>query len=427
MNSEAIKVRPSLSETSDWDEEAPRFEAFGGILHPPGSIQRHQVIRGQSLSIKLDWVVALQDYTSTGIYANIRIATSKELGAQYWINRTVPSSEQTIDIDLDSLTNEQTGLPIWVSAEGEYVSPVVTVILYAQDPNDCEDMAEHIRNLLYTDVFYLRAEIDSEYMDSYYARQENTERVELQQRKLMCVLGAAMIVTGLPAAIWGLDMIISSTTGKSMFDHAAHFLMRASGKFSEDYINSFSFMHFTSDKTVDMILQEIVAEGISMGVGALARGASLFKAGFKLGGELGEGLISSLGTGLRTNILGAALRVGALTSKGVGARITTSVIKIVASCAMEAVMELAFDAVTSENMNERPDKGFFGEAGMYMFFGVMTASVILGGFLGKKGVFSAVGTDFRPPADLVRMSVLLQLSMQLMSVSTIIGYMQAGG
>ena len=142
---------------------------------------------------------------------------------------------------------------------------------------------------------------------------------------------------------------------------------------------------------------------------------------------MGEGIVSSLGTGLRAVMLGAALRVGTATSRGVGARITTSVIKIVAGCAMEAVMELAFDAVTSENMNERPDRGFFGEAGMYMFFGVMSASVILGGFLGKKGVFSTLGTDFRPPTNLVRMSLLLQLSMQLMSLSTIIGYMQAGG
>lgn len=164
-----------------------------------------------------------------------------------------------------------------------------------------------------------------------------------------------------------------------------------------------------------------------MGVGALGRGASLFKGGFKIAEQMGEGIVSSLGTELRATMLGAALHVDSLTSRGVGARITTSVVKIVASCAMEAVMELAFDAVTSENMNERPDKGFFGEAGMYMFFGIMTASTLLGGFLGKKGVFSALSTDFKPPSNLVRVSFLLQLSMQLMSVSTIIGYMQAGG
>ncbi|MFO7835129.1 MAG: hypothetical protein R6V83_00595, partial [Candidatus Thorarchaeota archaeon] len=68
-----------------------------------GSVRRHQVIRGKTVTIDLDWENALAGYNK--VYASIKVKTSKELSQDFWINRTISSSEDTLVVDLSRLTN----------------------------------------------------------------------------------------------------------------------------------------------------------------------------------------------------------------------------------------------------------------------------------------------------------------------------------
>jgi len=84
----------------------------------------------------------------TKVYASINVNTSKELLQGFWINRTISSSEDILVVDLARLTNEETGLPLWVSHGSDYVSPVILVRLYQKNPSECQNMVERIQNML---------------------------------------------------------------------------------------------------------------------------------------------------------------------------------------------------------------------------------------------------------------------------------------
>jgi hypothetical protein len=84
----------------------------------------------------------------TKVYASINVNTSKELLQGFWINRTISSSEDILVVDLARLTNEETGLPLWVSHGSDYVSPIILVRLYQKNPSECQNMVERIQNML---------------------------------------------------------------------------------------------------------------------------------------------------------------------------------------------------------------------------------------------------------------------------------------
>jgi hypothetical protein len=84
-------------------------------------------------------------------------------------------------------------------------------------------------------------------------------------------------------------MIVSSTTGKSMFDHLTQGVMHGANlltggrTFDENYMGNFSFWHITSHRGIDLIAQELLAEAISFGVSSIAK-----RAGGWLGNKLGS-------------------------------------------------------------------------------------------------------------------------------------------
>ncbi|MFO7837089.1 MAG: hypothetical protein R6V83_10550 [Candidatus Thorarchaeota archaeon] len=145
LHNDSMKVRPSVVETSDWDRDDVRFSIWwtGNQVKPPGSIRRHQVIRGKSVTIDLDWENALAGYNK--VYASIKVKTSKELSQDFWINRTISSSEDKITVDLSRLTSDDTGLPLWVSHGSDYISPVILVRLYQENPLRTDFWEEPIR------------------------------------------------------------------------------------------------------------------------------------------------------------------------------------------------------------------------------------------------------------------------------------------
>jgi hypothetical protein len=269
-------------------------------------------------------------------------------------------------------------------------------------------MVENIKNMLFADVFYIRAELDQDYLSRYFEIQQEKQWASESSRLGMIVLGAVMMATavipgvGWATAIWGADLICSATTGKSMFDHVIHGAMSLAGV-SEDTVNSFSFMHFTGDKTLDLICQELVAGGISSAAGSgakkLARAGKtvMSKAGTvsnKLSTLTGrfstltkytsslatkfDTLVSKLsiksigsklgkaGKWLSTKIDNLAKESIEQTAK-TGLRQTGKmVIVIVGGAALESIMEFGFDALDSMNEGDRPA---FGNKAA--FFGVM--------------------------------------------------------
>ncbi len=257
-------------------------------------------------------------------------------------------------------------------------------------------MVRNIRNLLYTDVIYIRAELDKDYINEYLKRQQNARWASEANRLFMIAMGAVMVAlapipgVGTASAIWGADLIVASTTGKSMFDHAAHQLLRGLGA-EESYIESFSFMHFTSDKGIDLILQEMVANGISAITskigGRISRAGSQF-ADFTAKGA--EAVVNTKGVtligGLR-GVLGRTLHevqermlklarplttIGKLTA-GIGI-LGRSIIEAM----IESVMEFGFDAVQSSNDGDKP----LGNNAA--FFTCMIAAQILSAYASNK-------------------------------------------
>jgi len=152
MLNETMLIRPSLTETSDWDtQENPRFDLIMPGIHwatAPGSIARHQVVRGDEIHLELDW--AGIDPSVETIYITARLALA---GREFWVNRTVSSSTTHIDFDLKKLDNSD-GTPIWFSDNRSLTTvPAVTLWAYREDPAMATDLVTRVRNLLYADIF----------------------------------------------------------------------------------------------------------------------------------------------------------------------------------------------------------------------------------------------------------------------------------
>jgi hypothetical protein len=161
-------------------------------------------------------------------------------------------------------------------------------------------------------------------------------------------------------------------TGTGMFDHAANLFMRSANflskvvtgeaVYSEEYIRAFSIWHITSDRTLDLILQEVLAEVISFGIGGIVGGAS-------------HAASSTIATKVSNWIARRAFlgRLARPLSRfaGVGIRVVQEYMEIVG----EVIIEMVFDNMLNIDEDERP------LGGNTQFMTMMTLSVLTSGIL----------------------------------------------
>ena len=232
----------------------------------------------------------------------------------------------------------------------------------------------------------------------YYQRQDIQAINEAETRKLMCVVGAALVVAGVATggatAIWGIDLIMQSTMEKSLFDIYAKFGMRLA-RVDEEFIDSFSLMHFVSDKGTDLLLQEIFAEAISLGFGSFT--------------SMGTATAGQAGTTTFASAMGTA---------------TGFAFKVVAGCALEAVMELAFDVVNTKGAwaLSGPLSDFFEANGKYLFFGLMTATVLAGAALSDDLPLHAKLKDMGYLQRAGLSATVMQVAMQALNTGILLSY-----
>ncbi|MGY5854070.1 MAG: hypothetical protein RTU92_10920, partial [Candidatus Thorarchaeota archaeon] len=291
MHNDTMQVRPSLMETSDWDSDDPRFDLIAPGLEwakADGTILRHQLLRGQKITLNLDWTGI---DVGSEVYVTIQIDLA---GIPYWINRTIVTSEnpEPIIIDLGKLTNrfyDEQSVPIWFSNNQTMTTvPVISFWVYNQDPATITDFVSMVRNFLYADVFYLKMEYDEDYLSTYYSEQSRLEEESREIRKWLAVMGATMVGVALLTApwgggimaLWGTDMLVSTQTGKSLFDHLIHGGMNLANSiaslvgataFDENYIGNFSIWQMTSNKGLNLLLCEAVANVMSSGLRSIGR------------------------------------------------------------------------------------------------------------------------------------------------------------
>jgi len=408
-------------ETSDWDSDDPRFDLIAPGLEwaeADGTILRHQLLRGQKITLDLDWS-GLD--VGTEVYVTIQIDLA---GIPYWVNRTIITSAnpEPIIIDLGELTNrlsDETSVPIWFSNNQTMTTvPVISIWAYNQTPSTITDFVSMIRNLLYADVFYLKMEYDESYLHTYYSQQSRLQEESQSMKKWLAVLGAAMVGVGVLTApvgggvmiLWGSDMIVSTTTGKSLFDHLIHGGMNLANSvtslvngtaFTEDYIDNFSFWQMTSNKGVNLLLTEAVANALSFGLG---------RAGGMIAGRLAQ---STGGTGsavsriLKLGSREGTTRVGLLSriwskvsgrssllqelSQKIGSntalKITGRAVREYYELLGEVIFEMSFDNMLRFNKEERPIGG--GQT----FLITMSVTVVVSGLLQSVGGSLDIGVN----------------------------------
>jgi hypothetical protein len=406
---ESMILRPTLYEQSDWDDDSPEFDLWLPIMNlfnAPGSIRRHQLIRGREFRLDIDWA-AIEDVigTSQDIYVTASLEGGGLAdGVRLWKNSTLSNAlNQNFAWDIHNVTRSKDGTPIWMSENENdaYTTPIVRVFIYQKRPEMATDMIDMVTNTLFADVYYVRATMDEEYVHEYIKIQRQLEQDAEDAKAGMILLGGAMVVAGIitlnPATVfWGADLIISTRTGKSILDHISHAALRAAGV-DEKYIESFSFMHFTSDKSMDMFLQEAFANGIS------ALGG---KVSSRLSSWLGKNVVTDITVGIGRRVLNRAggwvanrirsvfPRVASFLTR-IGVRIVDSFIKalfvFVLDALLEATFELSFEAMGRLNKGERPGGGNTG-----MFFAVMAATTLVG------AVFSRISSRFAYQVEIDR-------------------------
>ncbi|MHA1390058.1 MAG: hypothetical protein ACTSR9_16655 [Candidatus Thorarchaeota archaeon] len=215
------------------------------------AIKACQVVRGRNINIEIDWTEAnLASGSEVFINAQIQV-----WGSSLWINQTlvIPTGNITVfTFDIGHLVNRpDDGMALWMSDNRTLSTPPsVTLWAYREDPDSLKDIVSMVRNLVYMDRHFLRMDYDDGYIDRYLEHIQTQESDANTMKKWYIVLGAAMMaaapLTAGTSALWGLNMIVSVTTGKSMFDHIIHHAMSAVGV-DENYIGNFSIWGITSD------------------------------------------------------------------------------------------------------------------------------------------------------------------------------------
>ncbi|MHA1137140.1 MAG: hypothetical protein ACTSSE_11705 [Candidatus Thorarchaeota archaeon] len=383
-------------------------------------------------------------------------------GDSLWINQTlmVPSDNKTIlSYDIGHLVNNpENGKVLWVSDNQTLsIPPSVTVWAYQKDPSTLNDIVSVVRNLIYADRYFLRMEYEEDYIDTYLETISAQESEANAMKNWYIVLGAAMIaaapLTAGTSAIWGLDMIVSVTTGKSMFDHFLHGVMQWSGV-DDNYIGNFSIWGITSNQGWNLILTEALASVMSFGIGTLAKSVG------RLAGSIGSAFASRFTTGRIGSLVKLAKSLGTVgddigpisrllktfdtsfekiidlgwtkgVSKLMEKGMTQAVGKVILRGALEycelvgeVIFEMAFDSMLRFDKSERPLGG--GE----VFITAMTLSVITSALMktmGRKGL-SVVSSDTsvtlkasRSRLILPSIALSLQVSMLVMRIPVITG------
>jgi hypothetical protein len=86
---ESLKLRPTLAEMSSWDDDNPRLDFL--VFGTDGSVQRHQLMRGKSFTIALNWTALDRDK----VYVRAMIEGSGVMdGVQLWYNATIQLLER---------------------------------------------------------------------------------------------------------------------------------------------------------------------------------------------------------------------------------------------------------------------------------------------------------------------------------------------
>ncbi len=412
MDTDTMLVRPSLSETSDWDSDDPTFDLFApGIewAKADGTILRHQLLRGHTISLDLNWSGLA---SGTPVYVTVQVQLA---GVPYWVNRTMTSDDTSLTIDLKQLTNRlrnETAVPLWISDNRTLTTvPVVTMWVYRDNPTNITDIVSTVRNLLYADIFYLRMEYDDNYLSRYYAEQQRLGAEGRAMKKWLVIMGAAMVIVGaltIPfggggMVVWGADMIISTHTGQSMFDWIAKGIMQGANfltggsAFDENYIGNFSIWQMTSNKGWNLILSEAFAGLISFGIGKVSGRIAGSLAGSSRFGRLGEFANTLLKEGTeeageaagmlarawskvtgRVNVLEKLTkRVGSNTALRIVGKGLGEYFELVG----EVIFEMSFDNMLRFNKDERP------MGGGQVFLITMTLSVTVSGMLQGIGKF----------------------------------------
>ncbi|TFG98948.1 hypothetical protein E4H12_04475 [Candidatus Thorarchaeota archaeon] len=315
-----------------------------------------------------------------------------------------------------------------------------------------KDIVSVVRNLIYADRYFLRMQYEEDYIDTYLESISAQETEANSMKGWYIVLGAAMVAaapfTAGTSAIWGLDMIVSVTTGKSMFDHFLHSIMYAFGV-DKNYIGNFSIWGITSNQGWNLILTEALASAMSFGIGSAAKVVG------RLAGQLGSSFASRFATGRLSGLVkfggslkekvgiflkdhfgtsfkeilshGWSERIDDLSKKGLARATGTVILKGVVEyfeLVGEVIFEMAFDSMLRFDKSARPLGG--GE----VFITAMTLSVITSALMkrmGTKGI-DVTRTDSsitvkasRSRLILPSLALSLQISMLVMRIPVIAG------
>jgi hypothetical protein len=186
--------------------------------------------------------------------------------------------------------------------------------------------------------------------------------------------------------VWGAELCSQGYTGTGIFDHLIKGGLRAINSvsellggddvISESYIEDFSIWHITSDRTLDLILQEVLAEGISMGIGGLFGGTAHATSSI-LSRRVSQFIAGHARLAkFATSRVGRALRVGL--------RVAQEYLEIVG----EVIIEMVFDNMLNLDEGDRP------MGGATHFMTLMTLSVLTSGLLSAvaRGDGWSVGT-----------------------------------
>ncbi len=378
MLTETLQIRPSVIETTDMDSDSPRFELWApGLrgLTSPGTIVRHQILRTQNIRIGLDFS-KVPELTEVHVFAFVEFA-----GLDTWMNKTIPTTQTQLDFDLAKLFDFDPLL--WVSNTSSRRAPQITLFVYREDPDSIhDDIVAQVNNLVYADVFYLKVEYEDEYIDRWISIGLQKEADSNAVRGGLVALGWGLIaiapLTKGVTGVWGLELLSQGYTGTGMFDHGikgfmrfANFLSEAvteEAVYSQQYIEAFSIWHIVSDRTLDLIMQEVIAEIISFGIGSIVGGVAHAAASTSRLSRLSNWVA-------RSSHLG---RLASPLSRIIGSRVTRAGVWLAQEyleIVGEVIIEMVFDNMLNLDEGERP------MGGNTQFFALMTLSVLTSGLL----------------------------------------------
>ncbi|MDF1538021.1 MAG: hypothetical protein P1Q69_03870 [Candidatus Thorarchaeota archaeon] len=409
-------IRPTVVEDSTWDSDNPKFDLYTpGLdwLSAPGSVKRHQLIRGREISVtmNMDLVNGI-----TGVGANVWVYSQLYFGGKMVEDISVKPSNgiATLNYNLNDFVDGSYrdsemgyGASMWTS-DGEFATsvPAVRVWVFRDDPSTITNMVSHMKSILFADTIIMKMQYESDYITEYnrILMEQNEDANAL--KPLMVVFGGGMFLAGVAtgnvgSAYWGADLIVSTFTGQGIADHLLKGAMNAAragttflgdedALFTQEFVDEFTYMHLVSDKAIDLILSEAMAELMSMGMnglaGSLARGAgattgSLAK--HRLFGSidniLEHGSLSRVAsreavetwseTMIRRFGNNAHGIVTVSTSRKIGLLVVKGMIEY-AEIIGEVIIEMTFDSLLAYDEAGRP----LGGAGI--FLAVMTVSVL---------------------------------------------------